>query len=551
VTNPCTPRQVYCPALVPACGPEACALRAQLEAEPSIADQPTITLAILGTGSNRMHSSSLGIAAETVFGLPPPLNLQMCGTQANPQTDGNCSLVAQADALTGALPEAAVFANAQSCTAQPSGATQCTACTPTAVQSGTCAPSSQRFAYRAIDAFSTVSDALNINITIAELAAEAAFSLQLTANASVTALPEGFADALEVGVSNSMLSSGDCDASPPGHFVQASELVATSSHPGASWQHWTLSGKLSLGVASGSESSGSVALCLQMAVESLAGTTLGGATALLVDSASANATDASCAPDLAARQEQEWLLAALLDTMSLLLLAEAEVVRQLVLSARFRANWGVILYQYNVLQQQAGVRIWQWSRTGAWSTLHKCIAEQIIHRRSRYWCCAGDSFCSVAALAVAGDSVALRQAMRVQDPLANAGAASAGSTADAAASVLAAAKTCAAARNLFQASGSIGDAEAAFHALPDANQTIVTIRTQAFVTGSALLSLPTRALRQTSGFVPAVSTASVPSDWNVEDQSVRSDIANDLQPPTSVVGEENLLLGGLLVHQVR
>ena len=101
------------------------------------------------------------------------------------------------------------------------------------------------------------------------------------------------------------------------------------------------------------------------------------------------------------------------------------------------------------------------------------------------------------------------------------------------------------------ASGTIGEAEEAYRSLPDDDDTISTIRTQAFRPSQSSFGSAARSLLQADGFVPAVATSAVPGDFTAKDQVVQSDIAAGLAPPVRTAGPENVVLGGMMLHQVR
>lgn len=100
-------------------------------------------------------------------------------------------------------------------------------------------------------------------------------------------------------------------------------------------------------------------------------------------------------------------------------------------------------------------------------------------------------------------------------------------------------------------SGGAGRADAAYVQLPDDNGTITVIRSLAFRRASPG-TVQRRALLQAPGFVSVLPEASVPEEWALS--SVGRPAASGeqrLRPPVREVGAGNVVLGGLLIHQVR
>jgi hypothetical protein len=162
------------------------------------------------------------------------------------------------------------------------------------------------------------------------------------------------------------------------------------------------------------------------------------------------------------------------------------------------------------------------------------------------------AFCAYAASALTSDASAYVSAQRSLGALGNAGQRAARASATEA--VLAAEQACTrlgADSVAFGGSGTLGIAQEAYEQLPDDNSTIVVTRTLAFRTQSQRVRRGRRLQAAQDVFVPAVGTAYVPAGWSTQDRAVGSDIAQELQPPLRTIASGNLVLGGLMIEQVR
>lgn len=152
VISPCTPTQVFCRGMVPACGEGPCSLR-QRSGEAAETDTDfAADVSRLPAGSVRTMPHGLEVMA--VCSAPLPVVLPVCS-----QDDRAIGCLARAPPRTTVLQQLV-----SNCTLVDAGAGNCTLCSEAALQRRACAASVQNFAYVAANGRSLQ----NVSVTLTE-----------------------------------------------------------------------------------------------------------------------------------------------------------------------------------------------------------------------------------------------------------------------------------------------------------------------------------------------------------------------------------------------
>lgn len=330
VAPPCSGPQVYCASLNPQCGPEPCALRVALQAPQVVAPPPVLGAALRESSSVRVNITSTGaISAATICGLPPPINIVVCGVQSNPAVTPACNITAEAMPAAGQLPQLSVTSSAVTgCSAADFAEGSCTPCTPRAVQAGNCSASEQAFVYETVDDRGIVSRPLQVNVTLAHMLATSAVQLTLSAQAGAAAqsaaVPANMTDWLESALLTCTHTAAQC-AETAQHVVVL--VAAGFVRVGDSNTTVQLEGTAMLGTVQPTGDSSAAVQCLQQCASSLLGAQVAGSK-LLVAEALTRARAAACPVLTDTQQQQQWLEATALQSEGSGLKAVVEMVRQ-------------------------------------------------------------------------------------------------------------------------------------------------------------------------------------------------------------------------------
>ena len=328
VAYPCAPGQVFCPAQATMCGPEPCALRAQLTsaADPPFA-APGIAVSAGDASATLVTTVGATINVSAICGVQSAFEFAMCGTQTHPSLQHSCNLVAQADARLGTLPRVALSSAAVRC--PDSAAATCTACTTAAVQKGACRASYQRFAYQVVDANKKVGDEVTVDVTVARRIASAAVTLQIKVNGSAADSwqvdQQTVAEQLEMSFAELRRSAAPCQLLPAQLVVQTTGVRVTQVGAQMVERAWEVQAQMHIGVLPyvDDSSNGTAPGCLQTvlaATPALAN----GSWAVGAAAVNASARDCGSAIDQTAIAAE----AAVQNTAALALLTEAELVCQ-------------------------------------------------------------------------------------------------------------------------------------------------------------------------------------------------------------------------------